>query len=227
MNSYGLLSTDIVQYRPATSTRRARPALTKWMGISTAASVTDDAATPDLTRPQTSTGVGVSQLMFLAPPPLVSVAPALRTPCATTPERCFLADRRLACAHGCERKEAPPKIELKPHRFLHTENHHGHASPRGSSTGPVATLVSQQRRSSSSPRSRRPSLPWEQPSSVVRSNQVKAIRQKPVTTSHRRRIGPRRSVSGARRAAAGPGGTTDTPPTLKAHQQGSAQEDGL
>jgi hypothetical protein len=41
------------------------------------------------------------------PPPQVSVAPALRTPCATTPERGLLADRKPACAHGCERKEAP------------------------------------------------------------------------------------------------------------------------
>ncbi len=37
------------------------------------------------------------------------------------------------------------------------------------------------------------------------------------TTSHRIRISPKRSVSGARRAAAGPGGTTDAPSTLKAH----------
>ncbi len=91
-------------------------------GISTAASVADDAATPDLTRPQTSTGVGVSRLTPLAVSPQVSVAPAPRAPCATTPEPVLLAYRWPVSAHGCERKEAP-KIDLKPHRFF--------MSPRG------------------------------------------------------------------------------------------------
>ncbi len=104
---------------------------TKWMGISTAASVPDDAATPGLTRPQTSTGVGVSQLTPLAVPPQVSVSPALRTPCATAPERGLLTDRQagLRSACGCERKEAP-KIELKPHCFSHTDNYHAHSSSK-------------------------------------------------------------------------------------------------
>ncbi len=80
--------------------RRIYVGLNEADGVSTAASVTDDAATPDLTRPQTWS----RRLTPLAAPPQVSVALALRTLCSTTPERGFLADRRPAYAHGCVRK---------------------------------------------------------------------------------------------------------------------------
>ncbi len=46
------------------------------------------------------------------PPPQVSVAPALRTPCATTPERGLRAKEGRPCAYGCERKKHR-KIKLE------------------------------------------------------------------------------------------------------------------
>ena len=130
------------------------------MGISTSASVTDDAASQDLRQTVASSSVvGEASSPSRGP----SRRSASRRPgpphtlCYHT--RARSSSKRRPCAHGCERKKHR-KIKLKPptaftHVSLFPPTHPGLAArrprasatpaPRGSSTVPVATLVSQQR----------------------------------------------------------------------------------
>ncbi len=129
------------------------------MGISTGASVTDDAAPQDLPQREHQPALwSEARSRYSRSPPQFSVAPALRTSCATTPERGLRAKEGRPCAHGCERKKhrenklkplLPTNVSLFPptHPGLAARRPWASATPapRGSSTVPVATLFSQQR----------------------------------------------------------------------------------
>ena len=134
---------------------------TKWMGISTAGGRDGRRNDPRSSAPLLS-AIGLCGLTLSPRSSAGQLCPSsARSSRIHTRARPSGRNRRPACAHGRERKEAP-KIELKPslshtHSIFAFPTHppgglaarrpraSATPAPRGSSTVPFATLVSQQR----------------------------------------------------------------------------------